>query len=65
MFGIAGLEALIVTLLLPALGLFVLYAIIRVAVRHGMGDALREHEAARVRSDLRVGEERSPNSRRD
>ena len=62
MFGIAGLEALILAVLFPALGLLVLYAIIRLAVRHGMSDALHEQEAARVRSELRLGKEGSPNS---
>jgi hypothetical protein len=63
--GIDGLTGLVAMLLFPALGLLVLYAIIRWAVRDGMSDALREQEAARVRSELQVGEERSPNSRPD
>ena len=41
--------------------LVVLYGIIRWAVRDGMRDALRAHEAERVRSELGLGEERSPN----
>jgi hypothetical protein len=63
--GIGGLDALVLALLFPALALAVLYAIIRWAVRDGMRDALRAQEADRIRSDLRVGEQRSPNSRPD
>jgi uncharacterized membrane protein YqjE len=48
-------------LLLPCLGLLVLYVVIRWAVRDGMRDALRAHEADRVRSELGLGRERSPN----
>jgi hypothetical protein len=61
MFGIAGLGALMLALLLPCLGLLVLYVVIRWAVRDGMRDALRADEADRVRSELGLGRERSPN----
>ena len=58
---ISGLAALVLALLLPVLGLVLLYAIVRMAVRDGMRDALRADEAERVRSELRLGKERSPN----
>jgi hypothetical protein len=64
MFGIDGLEALFLALLLPCLGLLVLYAIIRMAVRDGMRDALRADEAERIRSAHCLGQERSPNQGR-
>ena len=63
--GIDGLTGLFVALLFPALGLLLLYGIIRWAVRDGMGDALRAQEIDRIRSELRLGDERSPNSRPD
>ncbi|MEP9365420.1 DUF6019 family protein [Nocardioides sp. CN2-186] len=43
--------------------LTVVYYVIRYAVRDGMLDAHRKLDADRVRSDLRLGPERSPNSR--
>ena len=63
--GIDGLTGLFAVLLFPALGLLVLYAIIRWAVRDGIRDALRAGEADRVRSQLGLGKERGPNSRPD
>ena len=47
--------------ILPLIGLWVLYMIIRLAVRDGMRDALRLDEAARVRATYGLGDERSPN----
>jgi hypothetical protein len=61
MMGIEGLGPLLVMLAFGWLGLAVLYAVIRVAVRDGMSDALRRQDARRVRSELRLGQERSPN----
>jgi hypothetical protein len=58
---ISGLGALLLGLIFPILGVIVLYAIIRMAVRDGMRDALRADEADRVRSQLGVGKERGPN----
>ena len=43
--------------------LTVLYYVIRFAVRDGVVDANRKVDADRVRSELRIGPERSPNSR--
>jgi uncharacterized membrane protein len=43
--------------------LTVLYYVVRYAVRDGMVDAQRKVDADRVRSELRLGPERSPNSR--
>lgn len=45
------------------LALTIVYFVIRIAVRDGMVDAHRRLDAERVRSDLRLGPERSPNSR--
>lgn len=42
----------------------VLYYLIRFAVRDGVVDANRRADADRVRSELGLGPERSPNSRR-
>lgn len=47
-----------------AVGLFVLYLIIRAAVRDGMVAAHVQLDRDRVRGDLGVGRERSPNTRR-
>lgn len=44
--------------------LTVVYYVIRFAVRDGMIDAQRKLDADRVRSEMRLGPERSPNSRR-
>ena len=60
MFGFEGFAAVVLALIAPCFGLLVLYAIIRVAVHHGMADALHEAEAKRVRSELGVGKQRSP-----
>ncbi len=48
---------------LTIVALTVLYCVIRFAVRDGMVDAQRKMDADRVGSDLRLGPERSPNSR--
>jgi hypothetical protein len=63
MFGIGIIELLLVCLVLPFVGLFVLYAVIRMAVRDGFVDAERRIDADRVRSRLGVGPEHSPNTR--
>ncbi|MCW2842096.1 MAG: hypothetical protein JWN22_12 [Nocardioides sp.] len=64
MFGVGVVEVLLVCLVLPFVGLFVLYAVIRMAVRDGSVDAGRRTDAERVRSQIGVGRERSPNTRR-
>lgn len=50
-------------LVLPFLALLALYWVVRLAVRHGSLDAQRAWEAERVREELGLGPERSPNSR--
>ena len=55
------MEELLIFVVVPLVGLWVLYAIIRLAVRDGMRDALRLDEAARVRATYGLGDERSPN----
>ena len=42
----------------------VLYLVVRAAVRDGIVAAVREVDVNSVRSELRLGPERSPNSRR-
>lgn len=64
MVPLGTLAALLMMVVLPLLGLLVLYAIIRVAVRDGMRDALRADEAERVRATYGLGPERSPNQSR-
>lgn len=64
MFGIGIVEMLLIGVALPLIGLFVLYAVIRVAVRDGFVDAERRIDAERVRGSLGIGQERSPNTRR-
>ena len=56
-------EVTILAVVVPVVGLLVVYGVIRLAVGHGMVDAQRRLEAERVRGDLRLGDERSPNSR--
>ena len=50
--------------LVGVVALFVLYLIIRAGVRDGMIAAHEQLDRDRVRSDLGVGRERSPHSRR-
>lgn len=50
-----GALSLVVTIL-------VLYAVIRLAVRHGISDALRAEDERRTRAELGLGRPRSPNS---
>ncbi len=60
MTGILGpLAAAVVTVV----ALTILYFVVRFAVRDGVVDANRHIDAERVRSELRLGPERSPNSR--
>lgn len=60
MTGILGIVAVAVVMVV---GLTVLYLVIRFAVRDGVVDAHRRVDAERIRSELRLGPERSPNSR--
>ena len=57
-----GFEVVIVGALFWCLVVFALYWVIRLAVRHGSLDAMRQADAERVRGTLGVGDERSPNS---
>ena len=43
--------------------LVVAYYLIKAAVRNGVVEALEKHEANKVRGELGLGGERSPNSR--
>ena len=63
MFAMGIIEVAALFVVLPLLGLLVAYAVIRLAVRHGIVDAQRRLEAERVRDGLQLGAERSPNSR--
>ncbi len=60
MTGILGLLAAAVV---TVVALTILYFVVRFAVRDGVVDANRHIDAERVRSELRLGPERSPNSR--
>ena len=59
-----GILGVMVGLALALVGLTILYYVIRYAVRDGMVDAQRRVDAERVRAELHLGPERSPNSRR-
>lgn len=59
-----GVLGVMVGLAVALVGLTILYYVIRYAVRDGVVDAQRRIDADRVRSELRLGPERSPNSRR-
>lgn len=59
MFAIGAVELL----LLPVLGILLLYVVIRLAVKHGTLDANRQLETDRVRERDDLGRERSPHSR--
>jgi hypothetical protein len=63
MSGLGVVELALLLLVLPFLALLVLYWVVRLAVRHGSLDAHRAWEAERVRGELGLGAERSPNSR--
>ena len=54
---------LLASVVIAAVVLAALYVVIRYAVRDGMIDAQRKVDADRVRAELRLGPERSPNSR--
>jgi hypothetical protein len=58
-----GLEVVVVGALFWCSVVFALYWVIRLGVRHGSLDALRQAERERVPSSLPVGGEPSPNSR--
>jgi hypothetical protein len=60
---IAALLGVLAGVLATTMVLAVLYCVIRFAVRDGMIDANRRMDAHRVRAELRLGPERSPNSR--
>jgi hypothetical protein len=62
MLGI-GVLGVLLGLVFAIVGLAILYYVIRYAVRDGMIDAQRKVDADRVRAELRLGPERSPNSR--
>ena len=59
-FGLLGVLAGVVV---AFVALTVVYYVVRFAVRDGIVDAHRKIDADQVRSELRVGPERSPNSR--
>jgi hypothetical protein len=63
MVGIGIIELLLVAIVLPLVGFALLYAVIRMAVRDGSVDAARKIDSERVRGQVGVGRERSPNSR--
>jgi uncharacterized membrane protein YdjX (TVP38/TMEM64 family) len=58
-----GLVGVLLGLVSTVIAMTVLYYVIRFAVRDGVIDANRRADADRVRSELRLGPERSPNSR--
>lgn len=62
MLGI-GVLGVLLGMVFAIVGLTILYYVIRYAVRDGMIDAQRKVDADRVRAELRLGPERSPNSR--
>ncbi len=62
MMGI-GLLGVLLGLVIAMVTLTIVYYVIRFAVRDGVVDANRLVDAQRVRSDLGLGPERSPNSR--
>ncbi|GAA1151802.1 DUF6019 family protein [Nocardioides aquiterrae] len=58
-----GILGLLVGMVLAVVGLTILYFVIRYAVRDGVIDAHYKLDSDRVRAELRIGPERSPNSR--
>lgn len=62
MGGVGTPELIILWLFSIVVPVTVGYYIIKAAVRNGVREALRRHEADRVRYGLGVGDERSPNS---
>lgn len=58
-----GLLGVFFGLLSTVFMLAVAYYVIRLAVRDGVSDANRKRDTARVRGELGLGPERSPNSR--
>jgi hypothetical protein len=62
-FAMGVVEVAILLVVVPAVGLLAAYGVVRLGVAHGMADAQRRLESERVRADLRLGAERSPNSR--
>jgi hypothetical protein len=58
-----GLLGILVGIVLTVVALTIVYFVIRIAVRDGVVDANRRVEVDRVRSELGLGAERSPNSR--
>ncbi|CAI9413025.1 DUF6019 family protein [Nocardioides sp. T2.26MG-1] len=58
-----GLLGILVGLVGAVVALTVVYYVIRFAVRDGVIDANRKSDGDRVRSELHLGHERSPNSR--
>jgi hypothetical protein len=64
MMGLGVTEVLLFTVVSTLLTLTVAYYVIRFAVRDGLVDAQRRIDSARVRDELGLGAERSPNSRR-
>jgi hypothetical protein len=61
---VLSVVGLLVLAVLAVMAMTVLYCVIRFAVRDGMIDAERKRDADRVRAELGLGRERSPNSRR-
>ena len=59
-----GVLGILVGIVLAVVALTILYFVIRFAVRDGVIDAQYKLDADRVRAELRLGAERSPNSRR-
>jgi hypothetical protein len=60
---VIGLLGILVGIVLTVVALTIVYYVIRIAVRDGVVDANRRVEVDRVRSELGLGAERSPNSR--
>jgi len=58
-----GLLGALVGIIATVIALTIAYYVIRFAVRDGVVDAHRQIDAHRVRSELHLGPERSPNSR--
>lgn len=58
-----GLVGVLLGLVSTVITMTVLYYVIRFAVRDGVIDATRRADADRVRGELGLGRERSPNSR--